>query len=273
MPGKRIGPLVLPNGAAAGGVWTPDEHAAYKGAGRWPEDFPKSISGLTLWFAAHRLTGLNDGDAVATWPDLSGNGYDVTQGTAANKPLYKTNIFKGLPALLFDGSDDYFENTTVNPFVADSARTLFFVVKLTAGITQHAFMCCRLGTSGLWFGYWVFSPSTIFCANMSDNSHNIFSPSADGGIFARPTIICVRTHQTVAANAARVDGAAATSTLGTVPSGETGTTGFRIGARESTVKFMNGYLAEVIGYNSSLSDANCLLIEKYLAAKYLDIAA
>lgn len=270
--GGRTGGRNVPGNDGYGGIWSLQEIADAARKGVWPQDIPKTISGLTLWFAADRLTGFNDGDAVTTWPDLSGNGYDVTQATAANKPLYKTGIFKGRPALLFDGSDDYFENTTVNPFAADSARTLFIATRILNADTTVGFMCFRLANPGVWFGHYLFSGSNIFFANMADNTHNIYSNSAQGGIFARATVLCVRTHGTVAANAVRVDGAPAISTLGTVPSGETGTTGFRVGAREAASAYMNGYIAEVIGYNSSLSDADCLKIERYLAIKYLDIA-
>ena len=114
--GGRIGSRNVPGIDGRSGVWSMREIADATRAGLWPPDVPKSISGLTLWFAADKLTGFNDGDAVTTWPDLSGNGYDVTQGTSGSRPLYKTNIFKGKPALLFDGTDDFFGNTTVNPF-------------------------------------------------------------------------------------------------------------------------------------------------------------
>ena len=32
-------------------------------------------SGLTLWLKADAITGLNNGDKVASWPDSSGSGY------------------------------------------------------------------------------------------------------------------------------------------------------------------------------------------------------
>jgi hypothetical protein len=44
-----------------------------------------------------------DGDVVQTWKDLSGNGTDLIQNTAANKPIYKTNIVNGKPTVRFDG--------------------------------------------------------------------------------------------------------------------------------------------------------------------------
>src|SRR3989304_2387171 len=46
-----------------------------------------------------------DGDVIGYAADLSGNGNHATQGTLANKPLYKTGIQNGLSVARFDGSD------------------------------------------------------------------------------------------------------------------------------------------------------------------------
>ena len=67
---------------------------------------PTDISGCVFWVAADKITGLNDGDAVTTWSDLSGKGKDVTQAVAGLKPLYKKNIIFGQPVVRFDGVDD-----------------------------------------------------------------------------------------------------------------------------------------------------------------------
>jgi len=51
-----------------------------------------------------------DGDGVYQWNDQSGNGKNLIQTTAGNRPTYKTNIQNGLPAVRFDGSDDFYNN-------------------------------------------------------------------------------------------------------------------------------------------------------------------
>lgn len=62
-------------------------------------------AGAGLVLDARRLTGLNDGDAVSTWADVSGNGWDATS-SSTQRPLYKTSIQGGQPVLRFDGSND-----------------------------------------------------------------------------------------------------------------------------------------------------------------------
>src|SRR3990167_10530119 len=67
---------------------------------------PKAIPGLVFWADASYITGLNDGDSVTTWNDLSGNDNHATQSTAAQKPILKLNIINGRPVVRFDATDD-----------------------------------------------------------------------------------------------------------------------------------------------------------------------
>jgi hypothetical protein len=45
--------------------------------------------------------------AVSQWNDKSGNARHVTQSTASQRPAYSATGLNGLPALQFDGSDDF----------------------------------------------------------------------------------------------------------------------------------------------------------------------
>jgi hypothetical protein len=79
------------------------------------------MTGLKLWVRADVDTWQDagfttaasaDSDPVAGWKDQSGNANHVTQATSTKRPLLKLNIQNGLPALLFDGVDDYLINTS-----------------------------------------------------------------------------------------------------------------------------------------------------------------
>jgi len=63
-------------------------------------------AGANLYFDSRRIAGLSDGNAVSQWDDLSSAANNATQGTAANRPAYRTNIQGGQPMLDFDGSND-----------------------------------------------------------------------------------------------------------------------------------------------------------------------
>src|SRR6185503_14515658 len=86
------------------------------------------------WFKADVLS-LNDGDAVTTWTDSSGNSRNATQSTGANKPLFKTGAANGHPALLFDGSNDYMQTASFG--AASQPFTVFAVVKRVGSVAAY----------------------------------------------------------------------------------------------------------------------------------------
>lgn len=71
---------------------------------------PKRLPGLVFWVKAESL-GLSDGTTIQTWTDLSGNGNDLTQLTAGNRPTYKVNIQNGLPVVRFAAAATSFMDT------------------------------------------------------------------------------------------------------------------------------------------------------------------
>lgn len=89
---------------------------------------PASVAGLYLWLKADAITGLNDGDAVATWVDSSSSGADATQGTAGNRPTYQTAEVNSLPCVRFDGTDDYLTSVAS---AGSKPITIFVVLKVT----------------------------------------------------------------------------------------------------------------------------------------------
>jgi hypothetical protein len=99
------------------------------------------------WWKADAITA-SDNDAVATWPDSSGNARDLTSGTG----IYKANIQNGLPIVRFDGVDDSY---VVPDLSALTAGTVFIVVRVDNDPPGAA------GQTGLW-GLGTDSNSTHF---------------------------------------------------------------------------------------------------------------
>jgi hypothetical protein len=61
---------------------------------------------LVLWFDAADLSTITaSSGAVSQWNDRSGNGYNVTQGTAVNRPTTGSATLNGLNVISFDGGD------------------------------------------------------------------------------------------------------------------------------------------------------------------------
>lgn len=82
-----------------------------------PVNTPAKLSTLTGWWAAdfqQSKDNLNDGDAVGTFTDYSGKGFNFTQATGANKPTYKANIQNGKGVLRFNGTNNFMQTLSVN---------------------------------------------------------------------------------------------------------------------------------------------------------------
>ena len=86
---------------------------------------PAGISGLKLWLDATEIVGLNDGDPVTTWNDLSGNGNHATQSTASKKPSYTSGQY-----ITFDGIDDWMEIPAIGT-IGSNPRSYVFQVKFS----------------------------------------------------------------------------------------------------------------------------------------------
>ena len=81
---------------------------------------------LELWLKSDAGVVLN-GSTVSKWEDQSGNGNDVIQSNANRQPVLINNELNGKPVLSFDGVDDRLGFTGSSLI---SQMTLFFVYKL-----------------------------------------------------------------------------------------------------------------------------------------------
>lgn len=86
-----------------GAAWTPAQLFSSSEVGCWYD--PSDAS--TCWQDTAATTSAADGDVVGRIDDLSGNGLNAIQATAARKPIRRTA--GGVWYLDFDGSDDYLQ--------------------------------------------------------------------------------------------------------------------------------------------------------------------
>lgn len=103
---------------------------------------PRVLGGgsLRLWFKADQLT-LNDGDPIATWSDVSGYGNHISQPNASLRPVFKKNQINGYPIAEYRSATASRMDLTsgaVGLYVTNSG-SVFFVMRLidtiTGGIT------------------------------------------------------------------------------------------------------------------------------------------
>ena len=71
---------------------------------------------LALWLDAANLngvsnTGVNDGDAISSWMDLSGNENHAIESDTSKMPTIDNDVFNNMKSIKFDGSDDQLKLT------------------------------------------------------------------------------------------------------------------------------------------------------------------
>lgn len=178
---------------------------------------------------------------VSLWADQSGSGNDWTQTTEANKPFLFENIHAGLPAILFDGTDDLL---TSSAFISGSnPGEIFIVLQNTRPAATN---------DGLWwFGsetlnsHYTFEGDAIFdsfgttvrksagVSPISPRDWHVYSVRSDSGDWAN--------YQNLA-----LVFSTASNTVGW-------TSTFKLG--ESTAQSWGGYIGEVVVYNRVLTHA------------------
>lgn len=222
------------------------------GAAAWS---PASIPGLRIWQDAAQISGLNDGDAVSSWADSSGNGLALTQATGTKQPLYKTGIFGTRPAVLFDGVDD--ELVIASHTFGMTAGTLFAVYKATTG--NYGVVRVNNDTAGSYWryvgdgnGYWG-----IFYTGRIEGY-----PAAMPGSNVGASVIDVSTStvkEVFVNGVSKGTSSVAFNTPDRVNMGGV----VNVGSPR-----MTGYIAEWGMYDTALSGANLTALQSYLAAKY-----
>lgn len=228
---------------------------------------PASITGLVGWYDADRITGLAHGAAVTTWPDLSGTGAHITQGTSGARPTYRVGVANGLPVVRFDGADDRLETSGSHQIVNASTGhwTVFAVMAKTAysgvrGVVSGDNVggsSNRVAQFLRWNG--ATSESIGFAGPVLDAG-----PTGSGSAFhideaVRNSSDLERLVDGVS-NGATAGGALSTAVCG-VSVGHATNQGGAAG-------FHNGDVGEVLLYNVAVSSTDRTAIREYLAEKW-----
>ena len=230
-----------------------------------PDFKPTDISGLQLWLSADNVDGsnnstLSDGNAVATWTDLSGNGRNATQATGANRPLFKTGIVNGKPVVRFDGTNDLLSSSWVAAKLSAGTIILVFSSTDTVGsmLTQDPSGWNNLDTL-----IGIGTQNVVVATNgrlafethgpVTDEKNGTQSSTAvnDGAFYIGVALISGTTYNIF------LNGTLNTSESGKSQSGLFGANGSQsviIGGRP-TANFFLGDIAEIIVYNRALTTA------------------
>ena len=276
---------------SASGIWSLAAAERRRRADAWPKFLPSNITGLQLWLDASDASTLYDATTggslvaadggVARWEDKSGNARHATQGTSANRPARKTAIQGGLDVLRFDGSNDRLDISSAILGAGASPVSIIAVVSMTslsgfpvlveigtnprpgvADTSGYAFLPGLMAdNSGMYFAN-VGGNNERFTANGTISTANWYALSvvALGSAFSssNPTFFKNGVSQ------------ASTQGAGTSTPDITGSNVTRIGCSfvGGAGNFVSGDIAEILIYDSALSDTDRAAVENYLLAKW-----
>ena len=205
---------------------------------------PSDISGLQLWLdAGHGITQ-NDG-YVSTWTDRSGNENNAIQATAENQPLLVASGLNGEPTLSFDGVNDYVSFNEISDI-----RTVFWVLKEDDNpLSNYNFILGSLSAYDFHRGY----PKKIW-GGFTNNFITL------GETYLNSTLI----------NGGATDLEPNWSILSLVTTGNVKAENFVYDRTygDSGQHMWDGSLAELIIYNTALSEVDRQKVETYLNTKY-----
>ena len=135
---------------------------------------PRSYGGssLRLWLRADSLA-LSDGTQIATWSDESGTANDLSQATAGQRPIFRTNRVNGLPVASFtDAANSTMTGPDTN--INDQSNGSFFIVMaVTANSTARNIMTLH-GAQGRAFDL-NDAPQTSFIQGRNGVGYNYVS--------------------------------------------------------------------------------------------------
>ena len=242
---------------------------------------PASIANLKAWYDASDTGTITvSGTAVTQWNDKSGNGYNLTQGTAGKRPQSGTRTQNGLNAIDYDGSDDVLAASTAAnwAFLNNSGGSTYFMAIYTDAAADGRILFDTSGTTTGNVGVYNYVISTdavqavvvkgvggqvvlvqVTTQTAADNTASYWSFLSDpnNGTAANRIKIWKNGANPINTN---TDTAALSNSNPAYP--------LNLGGQSFLSESFDGLMCEVIFYSGLLSDADRQKVEAYLAAKW-----
>lgn len=219
---------------------------------------PTDLSGLEFWFDANDDSTITEvSGEVSQWDDKSGNGRDIVQLTAGQKP--NTATLEGVSTLFFDGDDAL----NLGSLSVQGDPMTIFGVAASADIVGFKYIWSVDDTE-----QFIRQNSADFAAG-----HGVTAGSASAlGIanawsLLTPRAFVIRTRSDNPSEVELDDGTTDTdSTVGTLQQTITDLT---VGARNSVgLTGWNGHIMEIGAYSQLLSDVSKTDLMNYLKIKW-----
>lgn len=237
-----------------------------------------------VWLKADAGTSTTvSGNTITQWNDQSGNGNNVSQSTVAWRPLYRSSVagaLNGMPAIEFDNDAanyDYMtcpDNATLDNY---TSMTSFGVFRLNTGTpsgTPRALMSKRVdpGTQND-FGWFHYTSNNIFL-DVNGNSYrmNTSTTYSTGTDY----LVGFTFNGALAGNEQKMYNGNTLNVQSNNPGANVPNyaSDFHVGVlygHTGASKQFNGYIPELIVYNTEVNPAQFIIVNNYLSAKY-DVA-
>lgn len=239
-----------------------------------------SIKNLTLWLEptlggsftnSNNLQDIADGDKIKNWNDVQAQAVQkqiVSQTTDSLRPLYKTNVINGLPAVKFDGTNDYLSLTNIVAYDFSA-----FVVIRTSHVGNSSQYW--LGDPILYADF-VGSGADIVPLVISGNNIRFGLGGSSGGAAAGSRVVnndkphVVNIVRDAAGKTIRgyVDGSLDATRTNTSPEALDANPILYIGANTDSSVCYPGYIAELIIFERVLTAEERNEVVKYLGKKW-----
>ena len=234
--------------------------------GYWPASYPVQVSNLLMWLDAGAITGLNDDDPIASWPDNAGLA-TVAQSNNTYRPVYKTGIAAGRPVARFA----FGKYMTIADFAPGANPTVMWVAyngtqdalsskhkPILAGITDPYVA----STTSWGWGYLRQGSNGVSAVQSSGN--NLTLTRTQSNAFEVYTFYKVSTTGYIAIN--QVDPLATGTSYNSVGGNPNG---YWLGGQTSDAsRRYTGDIAELLVWSTSLSAEERLYMQIALMGKY-----
>ena len=217
-----------------------------------------------LWLDANRGVTVS-GTSVTAWADQSGNGFSAVPSAVIARPAFVSNSANGYPTIDFDGSNDEF---WINDNAAfDLTQWHFFIVPLVDTQKNYNAWLTKGNDSGENYEILSFNDGNVHTPTFYTDASRTAPSSAGSQVTATANIIEYSYSSSVGRDVYKNIANISTDNENKTPS--TNNFSLYIGnERNTTGRFINGDLAEVIMYNAPLNSAQRIIVNNYLAAKY-----
>ncbi|KOY85678.1 hypothetical protein AD998_05495 [bacterium 336/3] len=218
-----------------------------------------------IWLDANRGVTLT-GTSVTNWADQSGNGFNAVPSSVNARPTFVANSVNSYPSIDFDGTDDQLWIT--DNAILDLTQWHIFIVVIAD--LQKNYNAWLVKGNDVQENYEMLSynDGNVHMPHLYTDATRTGPSSAAGQVTTTEfNIIEYSYNATVGRDVYKNFGSIYTDNENKTPSANN--FDLYIGnERNTTGRFINGDLAEVIMFNAPINSAQRIIVNNYLAAKY-----